>query len=400
MAYAEKRGKGPYPWRVKFQVPGGWDSQSGFRTKDDALEYGRAQETDVARGVFIDPRKGETTLGAFAELWMKTIDVAPLSMRAYRSRLNSRILPTWGDTELGTITGMGIKAWIKELKDAGLSDQYIADILMLMRMMLDDAVADRLIAFNPTPRAGRRGRYSKNEKPERTWATDRQVIALAENGRTVWGLTGYVLVLTLAYTGMRINEAAGLERCRCHLLGKKHEQWIDVSRQAQYVDGEYTLTDCKYGSARPIVIPPFLKDLLAQQLASHDSRWVFTGPKGSQMRIGGNWYEQFWEPITAGREAKPSSRGHKARPEVIAVPGLENLDPHGLRHGHNVWLDEDFQHDHIAIEARMGHAVKGIKKVYSHVSPEMTRRISEALQARWERSLLPADENDQAATGS
>ena len=34
MAYAEKRGKGPAPWRVKYKLPSGEEaSESGFETK-------------------------------------------------------------------------------------------------------------------------------------------------------------------------------------------------------------------------------------------------------------------------------------------------------------------------------------------------------------------------------
>ena len=50
MAYAEKRGKGPRPWRVKYKVPGGEASQSGFETKQAALGWGRDQEAKVRAG--------------------------------------------------------------------------------------------------------------------------------------------------------------------------------------------------------------------------------------------------------------------------------------------------------------------------------------------------------------
>jgi hypothetical protein len=41
MAYAEKRGKGPKPWRVKYRLPGGGEgSEPGFETKQSALIWG------------------------------------------------------------------------------------------------------------------------------------------------------------------------------------------------------------------------------------------------------------------------------------------------------------------------------------------------------------------------
>ncbi len=42
MAYAEKRGKGQAPWRVKYRLPSGQEtSESGFETKAAALAWGR-----------------------------------------------------------------------------------------------------------------------------------------------------------------------------------------------------------------------------------------------------------------------------------------------------------------------------------------------------------------------
>ena len=55
MAYAEKRGKGPRPWRVKYKIPGGEASQSGFETKQAALGWGRDQEAKVRAGTWTDP---------------------------------------------------------------------------------------------------------------------------------------------------------------------------------------------------------------------------------------------------------------------------------------------------------------------------------------------------------
>ena len=58
MAYAEKRGKGPRPWRVKYKVPGGETSQSGFETKQAALGWGRDQEAKVVDAGIAHQRLG------------------------------------------------------------------------------------------------------------------------------------------------------------------------------------------------------------------------------------------------------------------------------------------------------------------------------------------------------
>ncbi len=65
---------------------------------------------------------------------------------------------------------------------------------------------------------------------------------------------------------------------------------------------------------------------------------------------------------------------------------LHGLTPHGLRHGHQTWMDEDGIPEVLKTE-RMGHEMPGMHGVYGHVSPAMRADIKAALQERWERSL-------------
>ena len=60
-----------------------------------------------------------------------------------------------------------------------------------------------------------------------------------------------------------------------------------------------------------------------------------------------------------------------------------------------------FRHPH-ARRARLGQKMKGMARVYDHVTPEMRRQIIQALEARWWSSvaaLLP-DERAQLGSGS
>jgi len=392
MPSTEKRGNGPTPWRVRFiNADGERDSASGFADEETAYNHGLDQETDIRRGVYIDPRQGAITVDRFSEEWIESLEVGPLSLRDYRSRLRAHILPRWGDVELGAITAMAVRTWRKKLLAGGLSQGRVDDVVMVLRIMLDDAVTDRLITANPILLKSRRGKFVPKRRDERLWAPAPAVVTIAENARTVRGLAGYGLVMTLAYTGLRIAELAALRRDECHLLARRHTQWIDARKQMQYVDGVYQRVDCKYDSARKLVVPPFLADILSEVLASHAEETVFLAPRGGQLvACGGTFYETWWQPIVEGCEARPSSRGHRARPAIPAVPGMETLDPHGLRHGHKVWLDEDGCHPKVAVETRMGHRMQGVEGTYSHVSPEMERRISEKLQERWEASVREA----------
>jgi hypothetical protein len=68
------------------------------------------------------------------------------------------------------------------------------------------------------------------------------------------------------------------------------------------------------------------------------------------------------------------------------LPVLTGLTPHGLRHGHQTWMDEDRIADVLKSE-RMGHEVPGMRGVYSHVSTAMRAELTAALQERWTASL-------------
>ncbi|MFF9200019.1 tyrosine-type recombinase/integrase [Streptomyces sp. NPDC014779] len=437
MAYAEKRGKS---WRVRFQVPdGSWDSASGFETKQDALDWGRAQETDVKRKVFVNPKDGRQTLGSWAKEWVKVMDVAETSDRTYLSRLNAVILPQWEHTALGDISAMSYKAWRAKLAEK-FSKNYVEGIEGLMRMLLDDAVEERLIPFNPMPSKTRRrrGRHAPVDNEDTyVWPTPRQALLIAENARALRGDQWYVMILTMAYTGLRMGEIAGLRRDQLRLLGLEYGrrlrvqwqgQWLTTNAKHEVEKGQtcasiaelrladpkrakeiaelndvevgaklrvgrklllpkgFTLVPPKYSSYRTLILPPFLADLLAEHLAAtaHDVL-VFPSQRGRPLRVDDQFYGRFWHPILQGQDAEPSRRGRPEQKALPAVKGVEEMVPHGTRHGHKVWLDGQ-GHPRVAVEERMGHKLKGVEGTYSHTSPEMELAIAQGLQKLWEAS--------------
>ena len=68
------------------------------------------------------------------------------------------------------------------------------------------------------------------------------------------------------------------------------------------------------------------------------------------------------------------------------APVIKGLTPHGKRHGHKVWMDEDQIADVLKSE-RLGHDEPGMRGVYGHVSPAMRGQLKAALQAQWDESL-------------
>jgi integrase len=257
------------------------------------------------------------------------------------------------------------------------------------RTMMDDAVAEKLRGDNPVSarKSGRRGMYKPKPKDEKAIATPRQVFLIARNALEMRGLNEYAIVLTSAYTGLRIGELAGVHRDQLTLKDAERGARLHSVQQSQYVDGVFTEIGNKYDSGRGLILPPFLADLLQQLLDSRPgSEWVFTAPKGGRLLRGGDWYAETWAPIVAGRAPRGVVRGAKARVGVRPVLGVEGLTPHGLRHSQKVWLDEG-NHPKVAVEARMGHELPGIEGTYSHVTLSMELAIASHLQRLWEESL-------------
>ncbi len=415
MGYAEKRGT---TWRARWKRPDGtYDSKPGFLTKDKAKAHANDQESDVRRGDYFDNRLSDsTTLDDWIEQWIDTIDVGPGSLETYLKMLRVQVIPQWTGCALSDITTSAYLSWEKSLR-ARYSRNYAAQILGLFRLLMSDAVAHRppLLKQSPVPPENRRrGRYERPQEQDAVVGTAEQVLRLAQNAGAIWGPTGYVFVLTKAYLGLRQGEMYGLRREWCYPLwpwsdpggepktaperaaDRKRQRLarerygtmpaVRVHWQHQYVrppeGGQKVqqLVPPKYGSRRNLVLPPFLAGLISELLETHDSEWVFPAPRGGSL-LATDFSSYYWLPSLNGAEERA---GRVPRPRVEPVAGIEEMVPHGLRHGMKVWLDEDGRHSRVAIEERMGHRIQGVEGVYSQTTPAMELQIAESLQQRWE----------------
>ena len=86
--------------------------------------------------------------------------------------------------------------------------------------------------------------------------------------------------------------------------------------------------------------------------------------------------------LCAGSQEEPASL-----PAVASwLPLKPDLTLHGLRHGHQTWLD-DLGIRYVLQAQRMGHEVPGMRGIYSHVTPGMRKELTHGLQEIWEASL-------------
>ena len=80
-------------------------AQGTFATKADASAWLANTETDLGRGTWVDPQRGQETFQQYAGTWMNRTDLADSTRGKYEGLLRLHILPTFGKVELRRLAG-------------------------------------------------------------------------------------------------------------------------------------------------------------------------------------------------------------------------------------------------------------------------------------------------------
>jgi len=169
MAYAEKRGKGPQPWRVKYKLPSGTQaSESGFETKAAALAWGRDQEARIREGRWTDANAGKLTVSEWIDRWlaMQDVGVSTVDNRDYLIRRFIR--PAWGVSALNSLSTEEITKWENALPArTGISQRTARAARTLLGTILGDAATAKpsLIPYNPALRPPQPGPPDRPQAP-------------------------------------------------------------------------------------------------------------------------------------------------------------------------------------------------------------------------------------------
>jgi integrase len=408
VAYAEKvykvsKGKKTtkYTWRARYKKPdGSWGSEPGFPTKKLAEEWGERQEAAISEGRWVDPELSRKKFGSFVQQWMAAQKPRGRTTMNRWERLETHILPKWKDTALIGFNWFEVEAWARQLA-LTVARSTVRDCVQLMSRILNGAVDARCLTVNPL--AGRRltglpADTVKKKADEDQVAVPEVVLELARRLGPVYGLH----VITVAWTGLRWEELAGLHR-RHALLERKqrHDGGVftcPIIRidEDEGVLAEYYVRDesgkrrCFRGleppknekSARDVDLPPFLAVLLEKHLANWSHEFVFTTVTGKW------WWRSYWHevlrPAADGRDARPKARGPAVKEAWEPImPGLTMRD---LRHTHDSWQEQIGVRPVLGYE-QMGHKYPGIKGTYRHPTPPMRKERLEGLQQIFDRAM-------------
>ena len=328
MASVERREDGGrLRYVARYRDPSGKQRNKTFTRKIDAERYLTSIENAKLTGQYVDPARSKIGVGAWADLWIDAqADLSPTTRNRYQGIIDAHIRPRWGNVQLASVTHAEVQRWLTRLT---LAPASVRKVHRVLSMVLAYAVKDGRLAVNAAAGVS----LPRVQRAEKRFLSHQQVYELAE----AVGPEYRLVVLFLAYTGLRWGEMAALRVHRVDFLRRR----VLVAESVTPVKGVMTFGPTKGHERREVPLPRFLVDDLARQVAGRSAGdFVFLGERGAVMR------SQTFQRAALTEAA-----------ERLGVPGFH---PHELRH------------TAASLAIASGADVKVVQQMLGHKSATMT----------------------------
>jgi integrase len=247
--------------------PEGRKVSKSFDRQKDAKDWLTTVEGSKLTGSYVDPNRSRVTVGSWADEWLESkLDIAPKTRDRYEGILRAHIRPRWGRVQLCNVTHAELQRWLSRLD---LAPASVRKVHRVMSQILAYAVKDGRLAVNPATGVS----LPRAQQPEKRFLTHEQVHDLAD----ACGEHYRLMVLFLAYTGLRWGEMAALRVSRLDFLRRR----ALVAESVTPVKGVMAFGPTKGHERRDVPMPRFLLEDLAQHVASKaPTDLVFVGVRG------------------------------------------------------------------------------------------------------------------------
>lgn len=240
---------------VRYRTPQRTQTKKrGFKTKRDAQEFANTVEVRKMSGEYVAPSLGRATIADLAPVWLsrKESDVAKSNYRMLESAWRVHVQPVWGSARIADVDLAAVERWIAAMKQKSGATTVIRASGVLAGI-LDDAVKARRLAANPA-----RGVENLPNK-----SAKRRVYLTAEDVGRLAGESGdhRVLVLTLAFTGIRWGEAVALRVSDVQFLKRR----LLIHDNAVQLGVDHAVGETKGREERSVPVPQFVLDELSVQ---------------------------------------------------------------------------------------------------------------------------------------
>lgn len=349
-------------WRARYRDDAGKEHARHFARKVDAQRWLDEVTTARVTGTYVDPDAGKVTLSAYFADWSSRQVWETNTRRAMTLAVTGA---TFATLPLARVRRSHVEAWVKQMNASGLAPSTIRTRYNNVRHTLRAAVADRVIASDPS--SGVKLPRERRREAAMQLPTSAQVAALLEHSPG-----GFSAVVGLgAFAGLRLGEIAGLQVGDVDYL----RGVITITRQVQRVKGGHEVRSPKYGSERQVYVPPGLVDMLAQHIAEHrpgddPERWMFSAQDDGPAHQ--NTLAHLWRRACAG----------------AAITGMTM---HDLRHFYASGLIAAGC-DVVTVQRALGHArATTTLNTYAHLWPTAEDRTRSAAAAMMAEAAGVAD---------
>lgn len=342
MASVNQRPNGK--WRARYRDEDGREYARHFDLKRDAQAWLVVEQAKVQGGTHVAPSAQRTTLAAFYADWVQHQLWADGTRRAADRALDGC---TFADVPFGKLRRSHGEAYVKTLAGA-LAPSTVKTRVAYVRIVLRAAILDRRLGVDPLEGV----KLPQVRKTEHTMRvpTHAEVAAIREH----LDPSVRALVDVMAYAGLRIGEAAGLQVGDVGFLPARS---IHVQRQIQNRVGRLDVVPPKHGSERVVPVP----DELLLRLSRHIETIGVHGALG--------WL--------FGRPPSPTALRHYFV-NACRAAGITGITPHDLRHHYASGLIRAGL-DPVAVAKAMGHSSPSITlEVYAHLWPDAADRTRAA----------------------
>ena len=309
--------------------------KAGFK-RQEAETFAAQIRLSLEDGSYVQPSAGKETISKRGASRLKTrrATLKPSSWRAEESTWRIHVEPTWGSRAIGKIRPSDVREWVAELVEKGASPTTVARAHGILSGILQEAVDDRLIHSNPAAGVP----LPRKAPAPRAYLTHEQVERLARATRTPMHAT---IVRTLAYTGLRWGELAGLRVKHVNEVRRR----FNIEENAVANGGNIAVGTPKTHERRSVPYPKFLNEEINALIAGKGPEGILFGDGLTHLRPSNSrdgWF------VKAVRRCQQDD------------PHFPTVTPHGLRH------------TAASLAISSGAHVKAVQRMLGHASAAMT----------------------------
>ncbi len=397
-----KNGKTYRHWQGRYTL--GYDPVTGKqkvgsisgKTQAEVAKKLREITAQIDLKTYTAPSK--MTVEEWSTIWLRDyqVDVRPSTAFNYRRALERYIIPALGSMKLDKLTTSAIQSVYNELLNPKNGDQKplkpksVRDVHGVFHKMLEQAVLERRICFNPAKAC----KLPQAKPPDIKPLNEDQVMALLH---AIEGHVHEYYYRIALFTGLRESELLGLTwDCidfKTGVLTVKQQL-----RKSQEKGGSYYMSPTKNGKPRSITLPQSVVSYFQQQKAhlgaleeNAGSLWIKEVTLYSQNDKGNRQYDLVFRNEIGDRLSYRTV--YDCFKRIVKSLGFGETRIHDLRHTYAMIALESGD-DVKTLQENLGHATPGFTlEKYGHSSERMKKTSAEHME-NFIRSINPNEKNE------